>query len=290
MADIYKSAAGQQAVEALYRRALERWPVPSERRIVPTRQGNTFVIVSGDLSAPPVVLFHGSGTNSASWIRDVATWAQHNRVYAVDMIGEPGLSAPSRPRLASSAYAEWLDDVWAGLGLETAHVVGISLGGWLGLDFAIRRPNRVASLSVISPAGIGRQNRTLLLKVGVLRLFGTWGLLKSLELVSGRAAALPKPMVDALLVVFRHFRPRMERIPRFTDSDLQALSMPVQVIVGSKDAMLDSKETRERVERHVRNASSTYIENAGHILPPQTAIVAAFLKAVRSVEEAICLS
>ena len=277
MADIYKSEAGRHAVEGQYRRFLERWPVACEQRIVATCQGDTFVIVSGDPLAPPLVLFHGSGGNSASWMRDVATWVQHHRVYAVDMIGEPGLSAPSRPPLASSAYAEWLDDVWAGLGLEKASVVGISLGGWLGLDFAIRRPNRVRSLSLISPSGIGRQNYMLLLKVGVLRLFGKWGLVKSLELVSGRTAALPKPMVDTLLVVFRHFRPRMGRIPRFTDTDLAGLSMPVQVVVGSDDALLNSRETRERVERFVRNARVTYVENAGHILPPQTVTVAEFL-------------
>jgi pimeloyl-ACP methyl ester carboxylesterase len=283
--DIYKSEAGRQAVEDQYRRVLKRWPVACEQRIVSTHQGDTFVIVSGGPSALPVVLFHGSGTNSASWIRDVASWAQHHRVYAVDMIGEPGLSAPSRPPLASSAYADWLDDVWAGLGLEKASIVGISLGGWLGLDFAIRRPIRVASLFLICPSGIGRQNHMLLLKVGVLRWFGKWGLLKSLELVSGRTAVLPKPMVEAMLVVFGNFRPRMERIPRFTDADLAALSMPVQVVVGSDDALLNSQETRDRVERYVQNGSVTYVENAGHLLPPQTANVADFLKRMSRVKE-----
>jgi hypothetical protein len=101
--------------------------------------------------------------------------------------------------------------------------------------------------------------------------------LKSLELVSGRKTA-PKPMVDALLVVFRNFKPRMERIPRFSDADLAALSMPVQLIVGSDDALLNSQETRDRVERYVRHASITCVENAGHILPPQTAAVAEFLR------------
>ena len=206
-----------------------------------------------------------------------------NRPYSVDIIGEPGLSAPSRPPLASPAHAEWLDEVWAGLGLETASVVGISLGGWLGLDFAVRRPRRVTALSLIAPSGIGRQDHMLLLKVGVLRLFGRRGLLKSLELVSGRQAALPEPLVDALLLVFRHFRPRMGRIPRFSDADLAGLSMPVQVVMGSDDALLDSRETRDRVVRCVPNASVVWIDNAGHVLPPQTATVSGFLSGLQSV-------
>ena len=78
---------------------LQRWPVPNRQLLVPTCQGETFVIVSGESNAMPVVLFHGSGTNSSVWIRDIAEWAQHYRVYAVDMIGEPGLSAASRPSL-----------------------------------------------------------------------------------------------------------------------------------------------------------------------------------------------
>jgi pimeloyl-ACP methyl ester carboxylesterase len=283
VANIYKSEAGRRAIEAQYRRFIERWPGAHEQRTVATRHGNTFVVVSGNPSAPPLVLFHGSGSNSASWMRDAPVWAQHHRVYAVDMIGEPGLSAPSRPPLASSAYAEWLDDVWDALGLQTASVVGISLGGWLALDFAMRRPHRVTSLSLIAPAGIGAQNRGLLLKVGLLRLFGTRGLLKSLELVSGRRDPLPKPLVDALLLVFRNYRPRMERIPRFSDADLSGLTMPVQVIVGADDAMVNSQETRARVQRCVRHASVVYLEGAGHFLPPQTAAVAAFLDRLRTV-------
>ena len=37
------------------------------------------------------------------WMGDVADWGQDFRVYAVDLVGEPGLSAPSRPRLLPEA-------------------------------------------------------------------------------------------------------------------------------------------------------------------------------------------
>ena len=72
-------------------------------------------------------------------------------------------------------------------------------------------------------------------------------------------------MLDALLVVFRHFRPRMERIPRFTDADLASLSMPVQVIVGSDDALLNSKEDSRPSGAMRAKRERRLVENAGHI-------------------------
>ena len=282
MADIYRSAASRQAIEAVYRRVLDRWPVPHDELIAPTRQGRTFVVASGAREAPPVVLFHGSGTNSGVWLRDVAEWARHCRVYAVDLIGEPGFSAPSRPPLSSSAYAEWLDDVWMHLGLARASIVGVSLGGWLGLDYAVRRPERVTSLSMVSPSGIGSQNQRTRVRIGLLRMCGAWGLRRSMQLVAGRADPLPRQVSDYLLLVFRNFRPRMQKIPIKSDAELAALTMPVQLIVGGQDALIRSEETRSRMERLVPHAHVTFLDGAGHVLPPQTSAIAEFIATARA--------
>jgi pimeloyl-ACP methyl ester carboxylesterase len=69
--------------------------------------------------------------NSAMWMGDVAAWAKHFRVYAVDIIGDAGFSAPSRPPLASEAHALWLDDVVQALSLAHTSMAGVSFGGWL---------------------------------------------------------------------------------------------------------------------------------------------------------------
>ncbi|PYR36823.1 MAG: hypothetical protein DMF93_19175 [Acidobacteria bacterium] len=108
------------------------------------------------------------------------------RVYAIDMIGETGLSAPSRPPLASDRYAAWLDDVWRELGVTSAPVVGVSLGGWLALDLAVRRPQKVASLVLLSPSGIGRTHQLTMVRFGLLRMCGTRGLRRSFAIVAGR--------------------------------------------------------------------------------------------------------
>jgi pimeloyl-ACP methyl ester carboxylesterase len=277
VAAIYRSTEGRALVETLYRQALQRWPVPYSHLSVPTCEGETSVIASGDPHSPPLVLMHGSGTNAASWMRDVAPLAQRFRVYAIDMIGETGLSAPSRPPLASDRYAAWLDDVWRELGIASAHVVGVSLGAWLGLDFAIRRAEKVTSLVLLSPSGIGRTHRLTMLRLGLLRMCGTRGLRRSFAIVAGRE--MPAALVGVMTTVFTHFRPRLERIPIRTDEELAALRMPVLAILGGRDALLRSSETRDRLARLVPGARVTYLEQEGHMLPPQTAAIADFLAA-----------
>jgi pimeloyl-ACP methyl ester carboxylesterase len=286
VAGIYKSDAGRRAVEAQYANVLQRWPVPHRQLRVPTRQGETFVIVSGERHAAPVVLFHGSGTNTSMWMHDAAEWAHRFRVYAVDMIGEPGFSAASRPAFASDAYVEWLDDVWDQLGLQRASIVGVSLGGWLGLEYAVKRPARVASLSLMSPSGVGAQNVATLVKAGLLMKLGPWGLRRALTLVTGRGA-VPEEIADSLILRFRHFRPRMDALPIRSDEELARLTMPVQLIVGGRDTLLRSSETRDRMARCVPSLRLSYLENEGHILPRQTATIASFLNDVSRVRVAV---
>ena len=57
---IYKSPAGEKELMALYDAALARWPVAHETLSLPTRHGETFLIASGERSAPPLILLHGA--------------------------------------------------------------------------------------------------------------------------------------------------------------------------------------------------------------------------------------
>src|SRR5437667_10088755 len=123
MTNIYKSPEGERAVQGRYRRFLQYWPVANEQLRVPTLEGETFIIACGDEKAPPLLLLHGSASNSAMWMGDVAAWAAHFRVYAIDVIGEPGLSAPSRPSLKSEAYALWLDNLMQTLSLDRGSIL-----------------------------------------------------------------------------------------------------------------------------------------------------------------------
>lgn len=282
MTGIYKTADGQKAVEESYRKILQYWPVKNRQFAVPTRQGETFVIACGKESAPPVVLLHGALANSAAWMGDVALWAQHNRIFAVDVIGEPGLSAQARPPLPSNAHAEWLADVLRGLRLEHTALVGVSLGGWLALDFATRNPARVDRMVLVCPGGVGRQKIGVLFKILFYGLFGAWGRQALRAAILGRMPANASPAARKLgeffVLLQESTRPRRERLPVFDDAALRRLTMPVLAIVGGKDALLDSADTRRRIEALVPSAEVRYLEEAGHFIPGQGSAIDAFLK------------
>ncbi|HEX2130074.1 MAG TPA: alpha/beta hydrolase [Actinophytocola sp.] len=276
---IYRTEAGEREIRRRYERTLAHWPVPAEHLRVPTREGETFVLVCGPDEAPPLLLLHGSGSNATMWMGDVTAWARHFRVHAVDMIGEPGLSAPSRPPLGSTAYARWLDDVLDHLGLDRVAVVGASLGGWLALDYATRRPDRVERLALLCPGGVGRQKVGFLFKALLYKPFGQWGMRRSIKAVAGVDPRTTPEIAEYLAVVFTHFLPRRDRLPVFPDEDLRTLTMPVLAIVGGRDAMFDSHDTARRITRAVPHADVALLPDVAHSIIGQTQRILDFLHA-----------
>ena len=278
---VFRSAEGAHAVHELYRGVLDRWLVPKTEIRLQTRAGETFIVACGDEHAPPVVLLHGAQATAAAWMFDAALWSRSFRVYAVDVIGEAGFSAPSRPPPKSDAHALWLDDVMAGLGLTKAAFVGTSFGGWLALDYASRRPRTVERLALVCPAGIGRQ-KNFLLKAAPLLLLGKRGAQRMREMVFGPALGEPppavRPLIELMGTIGRFIRPRYGRIPRLGDAALQSLAMPLLAIVGGRDVLIDSFDTRRRLNRFVPHAEVCFLPEARHFIPGQATTMLRFLQ------------
>lgn len=282
MSAIYKNEAIAQSITSRYRDLLELWPVDNNKLIVPTRKGETFVVACGDQLAPPLILLHGMQANSAIWMQDVAKLAQHFRVYAVDILGEPGLSAPIPPSFSRDGYEIWLDDVLASIGVKQAAILGVSLGGWIGLNYAIRRPDLVRQLAVVCPAGIGRQ-KNFLLRAAPLMLLGPWGMRRMRKLVVGQERKDLQPqaqaIVDLMKLIGRHARFRALRPPIFSDTALRSLNLPVLAIVGGRDVLIDSHETKRRLEMLTPWAEVRLLPEALHYIPNQIDVIIAFFVA-----------
>ena len=281
MTSIWKTPEGREAVRARYAQFLAWWPQPCAQRRVATRHGETFVIEGGADGAPAVVFLHGSASTALTWLREAAAMGGRFKTYAVDMIGEPGLSAENRPALASGAYVEWLDEVLKALSVERCALVGISLGGWLALEYATHRPERISAMALLCPGGVGRHRNVLVWALPLLML-GAWGRRRFMRIVgmpqaTGEVPPAVKAFMDFNADIHAHFRPRRERLPRFSDAALQRLTMPVLAILGGKDAFIDSPGTRARLVTNVPHTDIFWLPDASHFLIGHTAEIDAFL-------------
>lgn len=273
----YWSKAAEERTLTRYRQLLDAWSVPHEETTCATSQGATFVLSCGSSQQPPVVLLHGAICNALMWLRSMRTWSQHFRVHSVDVIGDPGFSAPVRPRFAGSAHARWLEDVWDGLSLERAHLVGASLGGWFALDFASRRPQRVRHLALIGPAGIAPVRLASVLRVMTLMSLGSWGRRRALLFALGfREDELrdeDRDFFEFSLLVQSNFVGRMRVPPLFRDEQLKAITAPVTVAVGASDVLIDASATARRLER-ILPAAAVHRMPGGHLSLDYTDLVA----------------
>lgn len=103
---------------------------------------------------PPLVLLHGFGGDKDNWLFNIDALATGRRALAPDLPGhgesskDVGVGDLDSLAAAVLAFFDALD-------LSNAHLVGHSLGGAIAVEVARAAPNRVASLSLIAPAGLG---------------------------------------------------------------------------------------------------------------------------------------
>jgi pimeloyl-ACP methyl ester carboxylesterase len=145
---------------AAYDALVARWPSGHRSKDMETRYGTTRVHVCGPPDAPPLVLFHGYGATAAVWFATAGELSLNWRVMAVDRPGEAGRSAQGGHRMRAADIMQWIDDLRAGLRLETFALCGHSYGAWLALSYALRSPSRVRALALLDPTSCFARYRT----------------------------------------------------------------------------------------------------------------------------------
>lgn len=105
---------------------------------------------------PAVLLVHGFGGDLDNWLFSIDALAESATVYALDLPGHgqstKSVADPSLSGLSAAVLA-FMDHV----GLAKAHFIGHSMGGAVSMRTALDAPDRVASLSLIASAGLGRE-------------------------------------------------------------------------------------------------------------------------------------
>jgi pimeloyl-ACP methyl ester carboxylesterase len=106
---------------------------------------------SGD--GEPVLFIHGLSGCWQNWLENIPHFARGRRVIAVDLPGFGQSEMPAKD-ISISGYADTIDALMTELGIETAQIIGNSMGGFIGAELAIQHPARVERLVLVAAAGL----------------------------------------------------------------------------------------------------------------------------------------
>lgn len=255
-----------------YDKSLSLWPIESEAFYVSTRFGKTHIMASGPKDAPSLILLHGGLFSSAMWYPNIAEWSSQYRTYAVDIIGDKNKSIPSAPLDTRADCAEWLKDVFNSLGLETAHLAGLSLGGSHIVNFLLQVPERVERAVVMSPAEAFISFHPDVYKY-VAGLTGSRGAHAYMKWITDSRYDL-HPVLQRQIVTGvewqdeqRSLKPTENGFPYvFTDRELRSITVPILLMFGEYEVRYHQQMALERASVLVPGIQAEIVKNAGHLL------------------------
>jgi pimeloyl-ACP methyl ester carboxylesterase len=215
-------------------------------------------------SGPAILLIHGIGDNSTTWNAVQAKLAQRFTVIAPDLLGH-GQSDKPRADYSVAAYANGMRDLLGVLEIDRVTVIGHSLGGGVGMQFAYQFPQLVERLILVGAGGVTKDVNFVLrwasLPMGtealaVLRLplvlpavqiagrilsraLGTTGLGNDLANVLRILDDLPEPTASsAFSRTLRAVVDWRGQIVTMLDRCYLTEAIPVQIIWGTRDVVV----------------------------------------------------
>lgn len=242
----------------------------------------------------PVILLHGIGCSVLEWEENITELSARHRVLAVDLLGFGLTEKPDKETYSMRRLAQFTLDFLTAKGIESAHFVGSSMGGRIALECALTAPERVASMVLAAPAGVGRD--TLInMRLASVPLLGEvitrpsrvglrmlWReafydpsfVTEELVETKFRLACMPgahKAFLKTLrgMVSLRGFlRGQME----FLQAQLPNMAAPTLVVWGKQDKLLPVAHA-EILKRLLPNVELELLDHCGHLPPIEMASV-----------------
>ena len=257
--------------------AVRKWGRMSAKSVVV--EGITWPYLEG---GPPdgevVVLIHGFGGDKNNWPLYARYFTKRYRVIAPDL---PGFGENVRDpdwHYGGAAQTERLHAFLTELGLDNIHLAGNSMGGFIGLIYALTHPDRVKTLTLIDAAGVTSTNKSeleLAIDEGKNLLVATSldDFERLMDFIMHKRIPSPRFMMKAMLEVQIRNREFLDGIFwTITDEALQdplterlgEVSMPTLIIWGRHDRVIDVS-CADVMAAGIPDNRVVILEDVGHV-------------------------
>jgi 2-hydroxy-6-oxonona-2,4-dienedioate hydrolase len=211
----------------------------------------TRYVESGMPSSPAVVMLHGTGAHWETFARNLGPSGEHFRTVAFDMVGN-GFSGRPDHDYEIADYVAHAIAVMDALGIEHAHLLGTSLGSWVAAAIALRHPERVDKLVLMSAAGLiaSEENMQRIISTRMKAVEDpNWDSIKAMfdhliadernripDVIALRQAIYQLPdtraTIDHLLILQDETARERNLIP---EADWKAIAVPTLVVASGRD-------------------------------------------------------
>jgi pimeloyl-ACP methyl ester carboxylesterase len=266
----FRDDAARARFVAAYRASLRRLPPYGKSWDISTGFGTVRVYRFDGPGGRPVVLLPGRNASTPMWEANLPGLLAHRTVYSVDLLGEPGMSVQERPIAGSEDQAQWFDEMIDGLGLASAHLMGVSFGGWTATNYAVRRPGRVASVALLDPVLTFAPIPVLtMLAVAPMGLPWAPELLRRrvLRWISGGAEVDDSVPVAALVAAgSREYVLRQPLPSQFTADQLRSLDIPVLAVIAGRSVIHDAAAAADAARKSLVKGRVELWADASHAI------------------------
>jgi pimeloyl-ACP methyl ester carboxylesterase len=198
------------------------------------------------------------------------------RTYAVDNIYDYGRSVYTRTIKGADDFVNWLDELFSILELgDNIDLMGLSYGGWLASQYALRFPNRLNKMVLLAPAGTVLPLRLEWMMRAILcavphryftKSFMYW-LLEDLVQKDAASRAMVEEWVDDSFMAIRCFKRKSMVNPTvLEDRQLQSIKVPALYLVGENEKICSAQKAVQRLNKVAPHIKTEVIPDAGHDL------------------------
>jgi pimeloyl-ACP methyl ester carboxylesterase len=270
----WRSEAARLAYVASYRRAMALLP-PARRTLdVPTSYGRVRVYAFGrpeGSAGIPLVLLPGRASGVPMWSANLAGLAEERTVYALDALGDAGLGEQTRAITSDDDQAAWLDEVLTRLDAPRAHLVGHSFGGALATGYALRHPDRAATLTLLEPIlvlqGLRWQVYLRAMIASLPFLPQRWRTSALAGLGGADEVDLDDPVAQMIADAAAGYASALPVPNRPSTDELRTLTMPVLALLAEDSPMHDGAAAVDVARASLPDVTAELWRGTSHSLP-----------------------